>query len=88
MEKIPTYQEFLTESLNEATTSWSVMMKGVKAGGPGPWSIVAIDYNKVIDQDLVKVRDLIPASYEAMRNKHSRSRIRIEDSEGKVVFEK
>jgi hypothetical protein len=88
MEKIPTYQEFLTESLNEATTSWSVMMKGVKSGGPGPWSIVAIEYNKVVDQDLVPVRDAIPAHYESMRTKHSRSRIRIEDSEGKVVFEK
>jgi hypothetical protein len=80
------YQEFLTESLNEATTSWSVMMKAVKEGGPGPWSIVAIEYNKVIDQDLVKVRDLIPASYEGMRRKYSRAKISIEDSEGKRVF--
>jgi hypothetical protein len=82
------YQEFLTESLNEATTSWSVMMKAVKEGGPGPWSIVAIEYNKVIDQDLVKVRDLIPASYEGMRRKYSRAKISIEDSEGNRVFVK
>ena len=88
MRNLPTYKEFVNESLNEATTSWSVMMKGVKAGGPGPWSIVAIEYNKVVDQDLVSVRDSIPAHYESMRTKHSRSRIRIEDSEGTIVFEK
>lgn len=84
MERIKTYTEFIHES----TTSWKVMMSGVKTGGLGPWTIVAIEYNKVIAQELVKVRDGVPAGYEAMRKKHPKSRIRIEDSQGKIVFEK
>lgn len=88
MEKLPMYQEFITESLNEASTAWAPMMKAVKSGGSGPWSIVAIEYNKVVEQDLVQVRDAIPAHYESMRKKRPRARIRIEDSEGLTVFEK
>jgi hypothetical protein len=84
MENFKTYNEFI----NEATTSWKVMMRGVDTGGPGPWSIVAIEYNKVVAQELVKVQDGVPAGYEAMRKKHPKSRIRVEDSQGKIVFEK
>lgn len=84
MENFKTFKEFI----NESTTSWKTMMRGVETGGPGPWSIVSIENNKVVSQESVKVKDAVPAGYEVMRKKYPKSRIRIEDSEGKIVFEK
>lgn len=84
MVRLKTFDEFI----NESTTSWKVMIRGVETGGPGPWTVVAIENNKVVSQDIVKVQDGIPAGYENMRKKYPKSRIRIEDSHGKIVFEK
>jgi len=67
--------------------NWSVMMKGVKSGGSGPWSIVAIEYNKVVGQEInIQIRDLIPASYESMKRKFPKAKLHIEDAGGQTVF--
>lgn len=77
----------LNEGLNEATTSWSKMMKGVKAGESGPWSLVAIENNKVVGQRInIQIRDILPAEFEAFRKEHPKARIHIEDSTGGVVW--
>jgi hypothetical protein len=71
----------------EATTSWASMMKGVKSGGSGPWSLVATEYKKVIDQEInIKTKEILPAAFEAMRRKHPRATIHIEDAGGSVVW--
>lgn len=73
--------------LDEATTSWSKMMKGVKDGGSGPWALVAIENGKVIAQNInIKIKDALPAHFEAMRREHPKAKIRIEDSEGMIVW--
>lgn len=73
------------EGLNEGV--WAKMMKGVRAGGSGPWSIVAIKGEKVIGQDInIKIRDLIPAAYEEMKRKYPDSVIFIENGSGQVVW--
>jgi len=78
----------LNESVvNEATTSWAKMMKGVKASESGPWSIVAIENNKVIGQkNDVKIKDMLPAHFEAMRKEFPKAKIHIEDGTGMVVW--
>jgi hypothetical protein len=81
---------FIVESeINEeATTSWASMMKGVKSGGSGPWSLVATEYKKVIDQEInIKTKEILPAAFEAMRRKHPRATIHIEDAGGSVVWQ-
>jgi hypothetical protein len=84
MKKLPTFEEFINEA---ATTSWSKMMKGVKTGDTGPWSIIAIDNKKVIDQHInIKIMDSIPAHFEEMRRQHPKASIHIEDNGGKVVW--
>ena len=71
----------------EATTSWSKMMKGVNNGGSGPWSIVVISYDKVIDQHInIKIKDSLPAHYEEMKRKYPNAIIYIEDDGGQVVW--
>jgi hypothetical protein len=81
---IKLYEEFLNE---EATTSWSKMMKGVRAGGSGPWSIVAIQDRKVVGQSIdIKERDLIPAKYEALKREFPKAKLHIEDGGGMVVW--
>jgi hypothetical protein len=71
----------------EATTSWSKMMRGVNNGGSGPWSIVVTDYNKVVDQDInIKIKDSLPAHYEEMKRKYPNKNIYIEDNGGQVVW--
>lgn len=83
MKKVKLFEEFI----DEATTSWNKMMKGVKSGESGPWSIVVIKDNKVIDQKInINVRDILPAEYEAMRKKYPNAKIHIEDSTGGVVW--
>lgn len=79
--------DHLNEGLNEATTSWSKMMKGVKAGESGPWSLVAIENNKVVGQkNDIKVREILPAEFEAIRKEYPKAKIHIEDSTGGVVW--
>jgi hypothetical protein len=73
------------ESVNEG--KWSDIMKGVRGGEQrGPWTIVVADRHKVVDQQIVDVRDAIPAHYEHMKRKHPNHRITIEDNSGMVVF--
>ena len=83
MKKVKLFEEYI----QEATTSWGKMMKGVKAGDGGPWSIVAIEYNKVVGQSIdIKIRDLIPAKYEALKKEFPRAKFHIEDAGGQVVW--
>jgi len=71
----------------EATTSWSKMMRGVNDGGSGPWSIIVISYGKVIDQHInIKIKDSLPAHYEEMKRKYPNANINIEDKGGQVVW--
>jgi hypothetical protein len=66
MKHLPTLEQFINESkVNEG--EWSKIMKGIKGGGSGPWTIVAIDNKKVIGQEIVKTKDAIPAHYESMK---------------------
>ena len=84
MKHIKLYEESLNE---EATTSWSKMMKGVRAGGSGPWSIVAIQDRKVVGQSIdIKTPDLIPAKYEALKRECPKAKLHIEDGGGGVVW--
>lgn len=77
----------LKDLMNEATTSWSKMMQGVRAGGSGPWSLVAIEYNKVVAQkNNIKDKNLLPAHFEAMRRENPKAKIHIEDAGGQVVW--
>lgn len=77
--------KILKESLNEG--KWSKIMTGVKGGSKsGPWTIVIIKDDKVIDQLHTDVMDAIPASYETAKRKHKNVRLRIEDNEGKIVY--
>ena len=76
----------LEESLNEATTSWSKMMKGVKASESGPWTLIAVQDRKVVGQKVdIRIKDLLPAQFEAMRKEFPRAKIHIEDGTGMVV---
>ena len=77
----------LSESLDEATTSWSKMMASVRKSETGPWSLVAIKDKKVIAQkNDIRVQDMIPAHFEAMRKEYPNARIHIEDGTGMVVW--
>jgi hypothetical protein len=87
IELTPDFLKKELESINEATTSWSKMMKGVKAGGNGPWSLVAIENGKVIGQKIdIKIKDSLPAHYEAMRKEFPKAKIHIEDGTGMIVW--
>ena len=83
MKHIKLYEDFV----NEATTSWKKMMQGVRSSETGPWSIVAIENKKVVGQKIdIRIQDLIPAHYEAMRKEFPRAKIHIEDGTGMVVW--
>jgi len=83
MKKVKLFEEYI----QEATTSWGKMMKGVRAGEGGPWSIVAIENNKVVGQSIdIKIQDLIPAKYEALKKEFPRAKFHIEDGGGGVVW--
>lgn len=78
------FEQFIGE---EATTSWNKMMKGVKAGGSGPWSLVAIENKKVVAQKIdIRDKNILPAHFEAMRKEHPKAKIHIEDAGGHVVW--
>lgn len=75
------------ELIKEATTSWSKMMKGVKSSETGPWSLVAIENRRVVGQSIdIKMQDLVPAKYEALRKDYPRANIHIEDGTGMVIW--
>lgn len=77
-------------STNESIMSegvWSKIMAGVRKGSlSGPWTIVIIQNKKVIHQEPVKVKDAIPASYEAMKRKFRNAVLSIEDNQGQIVY--
>jgi hypothetical protein len=75
------------KAINEGV--WNNIMKGVRGGSQhGPWSIIAIDNNRVVGQDIsIEIKDAIPAHYEDMKRKYPNSRLRIEDNEGRIVWE-
>ena len=74
------------KAMNEGV--WSGIMKGVKSGSQiGPWSIVAIENNKVVGQDIsIDIREAIPAHYEAIKKQFPNAILRIEDNEGRIVW--
>ena len=83
MKKVKLFEEYI----QEATTSWGKMMKGVRAGDGGPWSIVAIQDRKVVGQSNdIKIQDLIPAKYEALKAEFPKAKLHIEDAGGGVVW--
>jgi len=76
-----TYLEFINEG------RWSAIMKDVRGGSQsGPWSIVVIKDKKVVHQQLVNVKDAIPANYESVKKMFKYATLSIEDNEGKIVY--
>jgi predicted DNA-binding protein len=74
-------------SIDEATTSWSRMMKDVKTGSSGPWSIVAHDNKRVVAQEIdIRDKNLLPAKYEGLAREYPKAKFHIEDSTGHVVW--
>jgi hypothetical protein len=74
-------------AIDEATTSWAKMMKGVKTSETGPWTLVAIQDKKVVAQEIdIKDRNILPASFEKMRKEWPKAKIHIEDGTGMVVW--
>jgi hypothetical protein len=71
------------ESVNEGL--FQDLMKGVKTGN-GPFTLVVIKNNKVVKQVNVNTPQAIPANYTSLQKDYPNSRIRIEDSTGKIVF--
>ena len=61
------------------------IMKGVKKGD-GPFTLVVIKNNKVVKQVDAKTPQVIPAHYTSLEKEFPNSRIRVEDSTGKIVF--
>jgi len=87
MKYIKLYEDFVNEFVNEATTSWKKMMQGVRASETGPWSIVAIQDRKVVGQSIdIRIQDLIPAKYEALKKEFPKAKLHIEDGTGMVVW--
>lgn len=83
MKHVKLFEEFI----GEATTSWAKMMKGVRAGESGPWSLVAIENKKVVAQKIdIRDKNLLPAHFEAMRKEWPKAKIHIEDGGGQVVW--
>ena len=83
MKHIKLYEQFV----NEATTSWKKMMQGIRASETGPWSIVAVQDRKVVGQSIdIRIQDLIPAKYEALKKEFPKAKLHIEDGTGMVVW--
>jgi hypothetical protein len=77
--------ELRRESVNEGL--FSDIMKGVKKGS-SPYSLVVIQNNKVVKQVETNTDRAIPAHFTTLKKEYPNSRIRVEDSTGKIVFEK
>lgn len=85
MKHIKLFEEFL----NEATTPWKKMMlRAIKSSINGPWSLVAIENNKVVArEDDIPNTYAIPDRFDAMRRDYPRAKLHIEDGTGQVVYE-
>ena len=76
------------ENINEGK-NWAKLMAGIKKGSQsGPWTIVVSRNKKVVYQQIVKVKDAIPANVEHMK---STSALKgdiyaIEDNHGQIVY--
>jgi hypothetical protein len=82
-------QEVMKERLGLMEGKWTKIMKGVKGGAQNPpWVLVIVDpiLKKVKHQQLVKVRDAIPAHYEDLKKKFGGYVLSIEDSTGQIVY--
>ena len=67
--------------------NWSKIMAGVRKGSQsGPWTIVIIQNKRVTHQQPVKIKDSIPAHYEAMKREYRNATLAIEDNSGKIVY--
>jgi len=74
-------EDFINEGV------WAKLMKGVRSSETGPWSIVAIENRKVVGQKVdIKIQEIIPAHYEAMKREYPKAKIHIEDGTGAVVW--
>lgn len=77
-----------TDSIEEGV--YSNIMKGVRDSSGGPFSLVVIDKEnkKVIQQELVKIPQAIPAGYSVLRKEYPTPRymISIEDNSGSQLF--
>lgn len=81
MKHIHTFESFLNEG------NWSSMMKGVRSGESGPWSIIAIENKKVVGQKIdIQTKEIIPAHYEGMKKEYPKAKLHIEDGGGHVVW--
>lgn len=66
---------------------WGDMMKGVKGEPAESWTLVAIENNKVVGQDIdIKIQDAIPAHYEALKRQFPNSVIAVENGYGQIVW--
>lgn len=77
----------LTSLLKEG--NWSKMMAGVRKGSQsGPWTIVVIKNNKVVGQQITKIKDSIPAHFEHYKKEYNGQRVTIgiEDGSGQIVY--
>ena len=78
-------QQEVLATMNEG--KWTNIMKGVRQAPQPPFTIVAIQNGKVVDQQIgIDIADAIPAHYEAMKRKYPEARISIENGEGRSVF--
>ncbi len=66
---------------------WSDMMKGVRGEPANSWSLVAIENNKVVGQDIdIKISDMIPARYEVFKKQFPNATVAIENGYGQIVW--
>src|SRR5210317_917956 len=63
----------------------SVVHKAVKKGS-FPVSLVVVKNGKVIDQELVKTPEAVPAAFNVIQSKHKGAIVHIEDKTGKRLF--
>jgi len=80
----------MISDLSESVTSegkWTNIMRGVRKGSKsGPWTIVSIEDNTVVNQEHVSIMDAIPANYEEVKKKFPNAKISIEDNKGLSVY--
>lgn len=73
----------IAESIEEARRS--VVHKAAKKGS-FPVTLVVVKNGKVVDQELVKTPEAVPAAFNVIQSKHKGATIHIEDKTGKRLF--
>ena len=85
LEKEKLKNDVADETINEG--KWSKIMQGVRKSPQPPFTVVAIQNGKVVDQSAsITIADAIPAHYAAMKKKFPSANISIENGEGLSVF--